>query len=403
MPEAEEQYHVREVGVETEEDAERLSQSAQQEAFITGSDWTTETLVTQLRKGNIELNPGFQRREVWNRFRKSKLIESIILNLPIPQIILAERKDRRNTYVVLDGKQRLLTIRQFCVNQDDDRDQTFDPLFLQRLPVLTDLNGQTYHSLVSEPIHSHVVDAFDNHTIRTVVIRQWPNEDYLFRVFRRLNTGSVPLSSQELRQALKPGPFTDFCDEFASSNNEIQRALGISKPDFRMRDNEVFLRYMAFAMRAEYYGGNLKWFLDDTAGVLNKRWADEEAEIRAVADSCEESIAATFEVFGTRDAFCIYVDEAFGRRFNRAVFDVMTFYFRERDVREAAIGRKLDVKQAFIDRSKRDYEFFQALTTTTKSMKATATRFVGWAGALESVLGIPVKPPNAFIRVLEET
>jgi len=160
---------------------------------------------------------------------------------------------------------------------------------------------------------------------------------------------------------------------------------------------------MAFAMRAEYYGGNLKWFLDDTAGVLNKRWADEEAEIRAVADSCEESIAATFEVFGTRDAFCIYVDEAFGRRFNRAVFDVMTFYFRERDVREAAIGRKLDVKQAFIDRSKRDYEFFQALTTTTKSMKATATRFVGWAGALESVLGIPVKPPNAFIRVLEET
>ncbi len=104
MPEIE--AHPDEVGVETEEDASAPSNDEIRQAFVTGSDWTTETIISQLRKGNINLNPIFQRREVWTRARKSLLIESIILNLPVPQIVLAERKDQPNTYIVLDGKQR---------------------------------------------------------------------------------------------------------------------------------------------------------------------------------------------------------------------------------------------------------------------------------------------------------
>src|SRR5476651_6598 len=92
-------------GQENESDlhANRLTFS---QAVVWGTDWTTETILSQLKRGNIELNPAFQRRDAWGRAGKSKFIESLILGLPIPQIILAESKEKRGTFIVIDGKQR---------------------------------------------------------------------------------------------------------------------------------------------------------------------------------------------------------------------------------------------------------------------------------------------------------
>jgi hypothetical protein len=93
------------------------------QAAIGGKDWTVETLVSQMRKGRIDLDPSFQRRNAWLDNRKSKLIESILLGYPIPQIVLAEKRDKPGHYFVLDGKQRLLALRQFFVDLEDDRDR----------------------------------------------------------------------------------------------------------------------------------------------------------------------------------------------------------------------------------------------------------------------------------------
>jgi hypothetical protein len=82
-------------------------------AVVSGTDWTTETIVSQLERKNIQLNPRFQRRDAWKRDRKSRFIESLIVGLPIPQIVLAESKHERGKFIVLDGKQRLLSILQF--------------------------------------------------------------------------------------------------------------------------------------------------------------------------------------------------------------------------------------------------------------------------------------------------
>lgn len=90
-----------------------------EEAVIWGTDWTTETIFTQLQKGNIDLNPSFQRRDAWTDREKSRLIESLILGLPVPPIILAENKNKKNSYIVIDGKQRLLSIRRFFEENDD--------------------------------------------------------------------------------------------------------------------------------------------------------------------------------------------------------------------------------------------------------------------------------------------
>lgn len=81
-----------------------------QQAVVWGTDWTAGTIVSQIEKGFIDLKPKFQRREAWDDKRKSLFIESLVLGLPIPQIILAERKEKRGTYIVIDGKQRLISL-----------------------------------------------------------------------------------------------------------------------------------------------------------------------------------------------------------------------------------------------------------------------------------------------------
>ena len=78
--------------------------------IVYSRDWTVATILNQIEQGNIELNPGFQRRNAWTDSKRSKLIESILIGYPIPEIVLAENKNKRNSFIVIDGKQRLLTI-----------------------------------------------------------------------------------------------------------------------------------------------------------------------------------------------------------------------------------------------------------------------------------------------------
>ena len=132
------------VGQENEDDLQGLNKDNFSDAVLWGTDWTTETVISQLKKGNIELSPSFQRRDAWGVDRKSSFIESIILGLPIPQIILAERKDKRGAYIVIDGKQRLLSIRQYSVTEENDE---FQPLKLGGLKVLDELNGKSYKEI----------------------------------------------------------------------------------------------------------------------------------------------------------------------------------------------------------------------------------------------------------------
>ena len=185
--------------VESSEVDESDLEEFQTSAVVTAADWTVETILSQLKKGNIELSPRFQRREAWADARKATFIESLFLGLPVPQIVLAERRDRKGSYIVIDGKQRLLSIRRFGVT---DSDEDFKPLTLSGLKNKRSLNGHTWSSLRDDTDFERDVAAYENQTIRTVVVRNWPDDSFLYLVFLRLNTGSVPLSPQELRQAL---------------------------------------------------------------------------------------------------------------------------------------------------------------------------------------------------------
>ncbi len=354
-------------------------------AVLWSTDWTAETVVSQLERGNIELNPSFQRRSAWTDKKQSLFIESLILGLPIPQLILAEDKNRKGSFIVIDGKQRLLAVRRFSAQEEDEG---FKPLKLRQLNERHDLNGKTYADLLEDD--SEDLSAFQNSTIRTVVIRNWKSEAYLYEVFLRINTGSVQLSPQELRQALHPGLFSSYIDDASADSIELKAALKLKEPDFRMRDAEILLRYLAYKNFANKYRGNLKLFLDNATMVLNDAWEIKKQTIEKQVSEMENAFEFTREIFGEENYLRKWNGENFERRKNRAIFDIMLHYFSIPELRDALATKGPEVRQAFKDLCDKDDEFMGSIERTTKSMEANLIRFNKWAQILSELSEITV-------------
>lgn len=382
---------------DVDDDEEPVELNDVTSAFVTDTAWTTETILSQMRRGNIQLNPRFQRRDAWDRSRKSRFVESLILGLPIPQLVLAEDKRRKGSFIVLDGKQRLLTLAQFAKGSslDSDADDSLRQLSLGSLEVRPELQRLSLADLESRADRVHDLNSFLNQTIRTAVVRNWPDDAFLNLVFLRLNTGSVKLSPQELRQALHPGHFTDYLDDHASASEPLQRALNITGPDFRMRDVEILLRYFALKTGLSSYRGSLKNFLDDTSDKLNVHWESDESTLRSLANEFDHAVDATLTIFKT-SAFSRWNPDrnSYENRFNRAVFDVMVYYFSTPEIRHAAIEKSELVRETFQKLCRDNSAFVEALQTSTKTIEALHTRLSVWGNGLASVIDTNVRVPQ---------
>jgi hypothetical protein len=376
--------------LESEEDIGSLDQKSFSNAVLSGNDWTTETIINQINKGNILLNPDFQRRDAWDKVRKSRFIESLILGLPIPQIVLAESKEKKGSYIVLDGKQRLLSIRQFSAEPNDE---IYNPLKLNGLKIRDDLNKKNLSDLKGNLEFFEDLSAFENQPIRTVVIKNWPNEDFLYHVFLRLNTGSVPLSPQELRQALHPGPFVSFLDNSSANSIALQDILKLKKPDFRMRDTELLLRYYAFKNFLPEYSGTLKKFLDDSCKTLNKKWPENSNKIIEQLESFEQSHLFIKSVFKD-NKYRKWSGSTYESRFNRAVFDILILSFDNPEVRNKAAGKESQIEDLYKALCNNNKDFMKSIESTTKSLTATQTRFSAWFNSLNNLLGSNLQAPN---------
>jgi uncharacterized protein DUF262 len=380
-------------GTETEDDIADAPDINYGDVVLAPSDWTVGTILDQLTSGSFELDPDFQRRNAWTSSRQSKFIESLMLGLPIPQIIFAETEEDEDNdlsarYLVIDGKQRLLSMEAFFSVEN--------PLQLQSLTVLKSLNGLTRSEIEEDPKTRRYVKRLSNRTIRTVVIRRWPSDSFLHLVFHRINHQTLALSAQELRQALHPGPFTRFADKFAGDSDQLHEILGASrKPDFRMRDVELFVRFVSFRTRIEEYRGNLKKFLDECCANFNVEWPSLEADMTRLAAGCNEAIDATRRIFGP-NAFRRHTERGvWETRFNRAVFDSMMYFFSEPSIADAAERRSSEVVEAFADLSRRDRDFARSLSLSTKTVQATADRIQKWGEVLENLLGeLPIEIPR---------
>ena len=212
------------------------------DAVVLNADWTIETINLQIKKGNIDLQPGFQRRVAWDDTRKSRLLESIIVGMPVPNIVLAENKDHRGRFIVIDGKQRLVAISEF-----------FDGHYkLRGLDIRSDLNGKYFADI---PIEDR--EYLENATLRSTLIRNWSDEGFLYAIFFRLNSGSLQLSPQELRKALIGGNLLDAIEKYLIRSTPFKAIFG-KVLDKRMRDSELVLRFLAFDMNLQDYRGDFK-------------------------------------------------------------------------------------------------------------------------------------------------
>jgi hypothetical protein len=367
-------------GTLSEQDIRSFSQ-----AVLWASDWTVETILSQLGRGNIEMNPRFQRRDAWNKPAKSRFVESLILGLPIPQIVLAERRDRRGQYIVLDGKQRLLTLLQFSGNAQGDNN-----LFrLSGLEARPDLRRRNFNNLRDNPELQDDFNAFQSHTIRAVIIRNWPSLAFLHLVFLRLNTGSLKLSPQELRQAIVPGEFSNFVDDCAAESQELQRLLGRNSPDPRMRDVELLVRYLSFQTQIESYAGRMKEFLDESSLALNEQWGHREQQLRELFLGFTESIRILEEIFGPDNV----ARKQGSRLFNRSIFDALSFYMGDPQLRLRMRERAEPVRQAYADLVA-DQEFQIAVESDTAGIPHTLSRLRLWGERLRNALDQRIAVPE---------
>lgn len=386
---------------ESGEDEQDLSAWDDDEAATTTVDWTVETVVSQMRKGRIDLNPSFQRRDAWTKVAKSRYIESLVQRYPVPQIVLAEDQTTPGRYMVIDGKQRLLAIRQFCADPVESRDVDWlaERLKLTGLTETKQLNGITY-DVMQEDFPVEAV-RFENATIRAVLLRKWHSQDFLYTVFYRLNSGSLKLSPQELRQALFPGDFMDFVDERSGSSASLRALLNKSKPDRRMVDAELLLRFLAFHCGVQPYEGNLKNFLDGTARILTRSWEKDSGQsVRTASDGLDAAIDAAREVFGD-DVCRKYSRGRFERSFNRAIFDVQMHFMIDPELRQWQLDHADDVKAAFQLLCEEDRAFVDAVSSTTKTPLAVRTRFGAWGQRLEALSGIEALLPKSVVALSE--
>ncbi len=221
-----------------------------QEYSITsyGIDHDVEGLVRRLNRGDIKI-PEFQRAFIWNPYRSSRFIESLLLGLPVPGIFLYREKGSEK-YLVIDGQQRLKSLRVFY---DDQPDQVFKLRGLE-----TRFNGLAYKDLDSSDRRR-----LDNSIIHATVIRQDKPDDSgtsQYFVFERLNTGGVVLAAQEIRSAIYGGKFNELIVEL--NNNDNWRKL-FGKRNKRKRDEELILRFLALYFRSDEYVPSMKAFLNN--------------------------------------------------------------------------------------------------------------------------------------------
>lgn len=340
------------------------------DAVVLNADWTLETLHLQIKKKNIDLQPGFQRRVAWDDVRKSRLIESVVVAMPVPNIVLAENREHRGRFIVIDGKQRLVAISEFMADQYK----------LKSLNIRKDLNGRYFKDLPQEDR-----EYLENATLRSSIIRNWKDENFLYTIFYRLNSGSLPLSPQELRKALIGGNLIDAIESYLVGSEPFKSIFG-TELDKRMRDSELVLRFLAFDKGLTDYRGDFKEFLDTTTRHFEEDWQARKSEAEDSFARLDAALGAAHTLFA-HDAFKKWLGDKYERVINRAVFDTVARFFADEKVTAALRGKEKAVVDAFKQLCT-EQDFRDAIEKTTKSVQSTFYRVDQWGTRLAACLGL---------------
>lgn len=236
----------------TQAEVEDLLLEEQKRVDYDTREFTTELLANKLKNNDIII-PAYQRDFIWPLDKQSRLIESIILGLPIPFLFAADIPKSGHLEIV-DGVQRLRTLENFLS----------DELILSGLLKLGFINGFRYSSLPDSQQRR-----FKNRTLRMVVISAHSDQDVRFDIFERINTGSVVLTPAEFRRGAFPGPFYSLVTACAS-NTEFRQECPIGRATAKRREHEeLVLRFFAYSERYLDFQHDVTRFLNKYLRDLN--------------------------------------------------------------------------------------------------------------------------------------
>ena len=244
------------------------------------------SLIEQLENDEIDLQPDFQRvTDVWDNVKKSRLIESILLGLPLPSFYFSEDPVSQKLSII-DGLQRICAIRDFVLKEDE-------PLKLEGLQFLKNFEGLTFSQLARPE-----VKRIKSLKITMNTLRKGTPLDVKYIIFQRVNTAGEPLTPQEMRHALNQGPAAIFIKELANMES-FKKATNYSVKSKRMQDRDFVNRFVAFFIGYQDYMGDLDMFLNDKMGELNKMTPAQRNDIRV---SFDKAMECCYEIF-KKDTF----------------------------------------------------------------------------------------------------
>lgn len=311
-------------------------------------------VLEMLDESEIDLAPEFQRDYVWKAKQQSRLIESVLLGIPLPMFYL--NQDDQLKMQVVDGLQRLTTIRNFAKND----------FSLTDLEYLNELTDKRYEEL--SPVQKR---RFRNTQIQSHVIDPETPFDLKFDIFRRINTGGSPLNAQEIRHCLSTNKVRDLLKR-GSELGAFQLATdGALEKARRMEDREIVLRFFAFFLHEKDYGkySGLDAFLGNAMKSLDQHSPD---KLQALLTMLERSMSNNYAVFGV-DAFRKFNPE---RRspINRALFDCWSVVLADLLPSVLNEQRAAELREGAINLFN-DLTFYQAISQGTDSERKVRYRF----------------------------
>ena len=278
----------------------------------------------RLQKGDIKI-PAFQRGYVWPLKQASRFIESLLLGLPVPGIFLSKEADT-NKLLVIDGQQRLTTLRAFYDGIFPSTKKEFSLVDVQ-----AGFEGKTYKSLEDE--HRRVLE---NSIIHATVVKQTDPADGgsgIYKIFERLNSSGMLLSPQEIRTAIYGGSLSALLSDLNKEAN--WRAL-FGPVNKRMRDQELILRFFALAQSNDTYSRPMKTFLNN---YMNANKEMTEVTCKALAEVFKNATTVVLESIGAKAFKPV-------SSFNAAVFDAILIGVARR-LNKGPIGDPVSLAQAY--------------------------------------------------------
>ncbi len=367
-----------ELDLMSEDDVELNIDTDQRKIIWQAKDFSIREFLTMKNDGELILQPLYQRNFVATDLIASKLIESILLDVPIPVVYLAE--EQNGSYSVIDGQQRLTSFLSYLEGKFPDS----RPFKLSGLKVLSELNKKLFVELDSE-----LQKKIRSTTIHSIIIKKESNPDIKFEIFERLNTGSTKLNEDEIRNTVYRGSYIELLSEL--SENPTFHEL-IQKDNFkkRMIYRGMILRFLALSEKSYLnYKSSMKQFSNKELRDNRNLSAEKRKEYKSRFEHCLDLVKV---VFGT-NAFRRYIpgfNEEGGKwastQINMSLFDLQMVGFVNFSKNEV-LSKADGIREELLNLMATDIEFQNLIGFKTSDTDNVKKRFKMYMDMLERVIG----------------